>query len=134
MGVVRISVSLDQDMMRRMEDFMATRSMTNRSSLVMAALESYLSEHIAIEGVKGDLYGAVAVFYETQEHEAEHAVTESQHDFLDIVVGAFHIHVSRDRCLELIVVKGPASRVRELIERLSKARGVLGVKPVVYKL
>ncbi len=134
MGVVRISVSLDQDMVRRMEDFMAARGITNRSSLVMAALESYLSEHVAVEGAEGSLYGAVAVFYETHEHEAEHAVTESQHGFLDIVVGAFHIHVSRDRCLELIVVKGPASRVRKLIERLSKARGVLGVKPVVYKL
>lgn len=36
-----------------------------------------------------------------------------------------HLHLSEDRCLEVIVVKGNMEEIKKLMDRISAVRGVL---------
>lgn len=63
----------------------------------------------------------------------EEGITEAQHKYLDVIMGTFHIHVSEDECMELIIVKGRAEEIRKIIEDLLPLRGVISVKPILHE-
>ena len=55
---------------------------------------------------------------------AKEWLTGIQHDFGKIIAFTQHIHLDHDNCLELIIVRGEAGQIRELVARLNSAKGV----------
>ena len=51
-------------------------------------------------------------------------LTELQHLHLDRVVTTTHVHLDARRCLEVILLRGPAKIVRELADSLIGTKGV----------
>ncbi|MEM4196388.1 MAG: nickel-responsive regulator 1, partial [Methanothermobacter sp.] len=43
-------------------------------------------------------------------------VTEIKHDYEDIISTQIHSHLKDGKCLELFIIEGESSRVRELTE------------------
>jgi CopG family nickel-responsive transcriptional regulator len=62
------------------------------------------------------------------EHAEPHAdllrSTEIEHIYKDIIVSTLHVHLEDDRCMEIIAVKGPAHRIKELYDALNALKGV----------
>ncbi len=62
------------------------------------------------------------------EHAEPHAdllrSNEIEHMYKDIIVSTLHVHLEDDRCLEVIAVKGPAHRIKELYDALNALKGV----------
>jgi len=62
------------------------------------------------------------------EHAESHAdllrSNEIEHFYKDIIVSTLHVHLEDDRCLEIIAVKGPAHRIKELYDTLNALKGV----------
>ncbi|MFX1343719.1 MAG: CopG family ribbon-helix-helix protein [Promethearchaeota archaeon] len=50
-----------------------------------------------------------------------------QHHFFDIIISTMHVHLEYDKCLEIIAVSGPYSRVKILKERLQKLKSIISV-------
>ena len=48
----------------------------------------------------------------------------AQHRSYAEIVSALHVHMDADHCLEVLVVRGPARRLRALADRLIATRGV----------
>jgi len=55
---------------------------------------------------------------------ASDRLTRMQHDHLDGTVSATHVHLDHGNCLEVIVLRGEAARVRAIGHKLAGARGV----------
>ena len=51
-------------------------------------------------------------------------LTDLQHHHLDRVVTTTHVHLDENRCLEVILLRGPARRIRDLADDLIGTKGV----------
>jgi CopG family nickel-responsive transcriptional regulator len=51
-----------------------------------------------------------------------------QHEFKDLITSSMHVHLTKDKCLEIVAVKGSVQQVRSLMQKLMAKRGVRQVK------
>ena len=124
--VARFSVSVDPQVLK---DFDGTISDLgyNRSTAIEIAMRDYLSEHKWGQE-EGNLAGAITLFYDHHIRGLSEALTESQHGYSEIISSTTHVHLDHDNCLEIIAVKGKASRIKGLYEEVSAVRGVKQIK------
>jgi CopG family nickel-responsive transcriptional regulator len=47
-----------------------------------------------------------------------------QHDHHDLIVSAMHVHLTAHDCLEVLVIRGRASQVRDIADTLLGTKGV----------
>jgi CopG family nickel-responsive transcriptional regulator len=56
-----------------------------------------------------------------------------QHEYYELILSSQHFHLSHDTCLEIIAVKGKASTLTELSEKLISIKGVKHGKLIMSK-
>ena len=53
--------------------------------------------------------------------------TDIQHHFFDIIISTMHVHLEYEKCLEIIVVSGPYTRVKKLKDDLQKLKSKISI-------
>jgi len=122
MSVVRFSVSLGQDVMQKLDDYVRDNKLPNRSQAIRSLVEQYSVEHKWICG--NEVAGAIVIVYDHHKRNIDHELNEVQHDFHDLILCSQHIHLSHETCLETIMVKGEASELTALADRIISIKGI----------
>jgi CopG family nickel-responsive transcriptional regulator len=71
-----------------------------------------------------EVVGVVTLVYDHHQANLQDRLTEAQHDFYHLITSSTHVHMDHHNCLEVTIVKGQASKVRELAEQMIALRGV----------
>ena len=122
-GLARIGIAIDAGLLHRFDAWLSTRGGGNRSEAVRDLIRDRL---IAAEiDDRADVVAAVSIVYDHHHRALARRLTGLQHEHGDHVVSALHVHLEHDRCLEVIVVHGPAADVRRFADRLIGEKGVL---------
>jgi len=121
----RVSVILPDEVYQLLEEAARRTGITNRSRLISDAVVGYYSSSVDREGFYA---GALVVFYDHSRGETAYAVVDAQHGFADVIRSNVHMHVSEERCVEVLAVAGRGERVLELIASLRKVSGVISVQ------
>ena len=51
-------------------------------------------------------------------------VWQDHHECLDEIVSSVHVHMDEHNCLEVVIVRGKAGRIKEIADRLLSLKGV----------
>ena len=78
--------------------------------------------------MEGDRIGIIAVIYDHHSIGVMEDLTNVQHEYSQHINAVMHVHMTETQCLEVIVVKGDVSYIRELTEKIMSLRGVEHVK------
>ena len=62
--------------------------------------------------------------YDHHQRELEEKLTDYQHQFLDAIVSALHVHLDAHLCLEVLILRGKAGKVKRIADRLIATKGV----------
>lgn len=127
-GITRIGVSLPKSLLDEFDRIISTRGYSSRSEAIRDAIRNYISEYKWLESEKGEVVGVMVVVYDHNVRGVSDTIIDLQHEFNDVVTSSTHIHLNKDQCLELILVKGKMSDIKGLVDKLSATRGVLNVK------
>ncbi len=121
--LVRFGVSMDARLLEMLDGLVERRGYANRSEAVRDLVRS---EHVrdVWETGRRSVVGTLTLVYDHHVPDIGDRLTSLQHDEGDLVHSTMHVHLSHNMCLEVIVLKGRASRVRKLADRLIAARGV----------
>ncbi len=125
-GVSRISVSLPSELLEEFDEFISLLDM-DRSKAVQIAMRNFLTEYKAFSH-SGDSAGVISVMYDHDVRGLEESITDIQHEYNDIVVATVHAHLTRSDCMEVVIVKGKAEKIKEFSEKLMSNRGVKQLK------
>ncbi|MFP4632009.1 MAG: CopG family ribbon-helix-helix protein [Halobacteriota archaeon] len=123
-----ISVSVDDDLLDDIDDYVERHGYSGRSELVREATRNLMGElqDTGLETRK--LVATVTAIYDFDEdHAAEHKMTEMRHDYESQVKGNVHSHIGDDHCMELFVLEGDLDTVREFVAGLRTTPGVLSI-------
>ena len=122
-GATRLSLSLPNGLAGELDQLVAAKGAASRSALVADLVREAVVEHRSRRG-KQEIAGAITLVYDHHARNLQAKLTELQHDAEGLIVSVMHVHLSHHDCLEVLVVRGPADRVRELADRLAAVRGV----------
>ena len=121
-NLARISISLDEDLLRRFDGFVESEGYPTRSEAVKDLIHQRLVKQ---EWVKGEtVAGVFSMVYDHHRRSFLGKVTEIQHDFEHVIASSLHVHLDHDNCLEVIVMRGKPGEIRELVTRLQSLKGI----------
>jgi CopG family nickel-responsive transcriptional regulator len=122
-NIVRFGVSLAAELLAEFDAVIGRKGYASRSEAIRDLLRDYLAEEASRRG-SARAVGTVTLVYDHHVAELQEKLTKIQHHETDLVVSSLHVHLDRHRCLEVLVVRGRAAKIRALADRLIGARGV----------
>ncbi len=130
--VARTGISIPENLLKDLDLFVRSTSYSNRSEAIRDAVKSLIHEHRTLMVGEGERFGAVMALFDLHEKGASDLLHRVQHEYSDVVNTVTHVHlVDLRNCLELLVVRGKAERVNELINHLVGSKGVKDIKSIM---
>ena len=121
--LIRFGVSLPSDLLSHFDRLIKNKGYSNRSEAVRDLMRETLVKR-EWEAANREVAGAITLVYDHHQRELVNHLTEIQHEFHRIIISGQHIHLDHDNCLEVIVMKGRASQVSGLAQKLRAVKGV----------
>jgi CopG family nickel-responsive transcriptional regulator len=120
--LVRVSMSLESSLLESFDQFLHDEGYPTRSEAIKALMRNSLTERA---WTKDELVaGSITLVYDHHRRGIVKQLMDVQHDYGSIIVSTQHVHLDHSHCLEIVVVKGKASRIRELVSMLKSTKGV----------
>lgn len=126
--MMRISMSLPKKLLGEFDEVLKDRGYQSRSKGIRDALKDYIVRYQWMNEMEGERIGVIAVIYNHHYTGVMENLTDVQHDFRNNISSSMHVHMTDKYCLEVIVVKGDVSEIRDLTERMMRLKGVEHVR------
>jgi CopG family nickel-responsive transcriptional regulator len=133
-GVLRLSVSLPPTLVRDFDEAWKRMGYENRSKAAHDAFRSFISEYKWARKEAGEIAGTIALLYYLDKPGLLNQIVEAQHKFENVVTSSMHVHLTKDKCLEVIAVRGKANDIRSLSQELMTKKGVKQLKFIALAL
>lgn len=121
--VHRITITLDDELMDAVDGFAASGGHGSRSEAMRDLVRAGLLQQDAGEG-DADCVAALVYVYDHEARQLARRLTESFHAHHGMTVSTMHVHLNHRDCVELTVLRGPATQVRALGRHVMAERGV----------
>jgi CopG family transcriptional regulator, nickel-responsive regulator len=131
MSVSRFGVSLDEEILKALDKFVVDNNYPNRSQAIRALIEKNLVEKKW--QCNNIVAGAIVLLYDHHKGDISTKSNDIQHEYFDIILSSQHFHLSHENCLEIIAIKGEASRLTELSDKLISIKGLIHGKLVMSR-
>lgn len=123
-SLARLSMSLPGDLFRQLDMMVEERGLPSRSQLIAELIRHALAEHEAFTRPEETLAGTITMVYRGDRGRVRHQLAQTQADYLKEVISSQHVFLEDDQSLEVLLVQGPASRLKDLCDALRRVRGV----------
>jgi Predicted transcriptional regulators containing the CopG/Arc/MetJ DNA-binding domain and a metal-binding domain len=123
-NLARLSMSLPAELLRQLDAMVEERGLPSRSQLIAELIRHALAEHEAFARPEGMLAGTVTIVYRGDRAGVRQQLANTQADYLKEVISSQHVFLEGDQSLEVLLVQGPAMRLKDLCDALRGIRGV----------
>jgi Predicted transcriptional regulators containing the CopG/Arc/MetJ DNA-binding domain and a metal-binding domain len=120
---IRFGISLDEQLLEQFDTLCIKRGSPNRSEAIRDLIRAALVEE-RWEQEKSVVAGTLTMVFDHHKSDLAQRLTEEQHEFHDLIITTLHVHLDHDNCLEVLVLKGEARRLRTLADKLLSIKGV----------
>lgn len=121
--VKRFSISLEEELLELFDNQISENGYTNRSEAIRDLIREHMIQEEWTDGDK-ETAGVVIIVYDHHQMELSQKLADHQHKDFQCVVSTLHIHQDEHNCLEVIVLRGIARRIKRLADSLISMRGV----------
>ena len=119
----RIGVAINEDLLAKFDQLIEQRGYSNRSEAFRDLIRNELV-HEVWQSSDAEVFGVVTLVYNHHVRLLTEKLTEMQHKFHSSILSSLHVHLDHDNCLEVILVRGKVSAVKELANGLIATKGV----------
>ncbi|MBU6998311.1 MAG: nickel-responsive transcriptional regulator NikR [Theionarchaea archaeon] len=127
--VVRFGVSMPVALLERFDRIIRMKGYTNRSEAIRDMIRDAIVEHEWMENK--EVVGTITIVYDHHKKGVMEKLTDLQHTHHEGIASSTHIHLDHENCLEVIVVRGKPTEIKELADNMIALRGVKHGKLVV---
>ena len=122
MAVKRFGVSLEESLLKNLDNFVVKHRFPNRSQ----AIRFLINQHVVEEKWKEDenVAGALVLIYDHHKRDLQKQMTSLQHDYHCLILSSQHVHLDHHNCLETIALKGKAGKLLKLTDKLKAIKGI----------
>ncbi|WP_454726754.1 MULTISPECIES: nickel-responsive transcriptional regulator NikR [Cupriavidus] len=120
----RFTISLDDALAIEFDRLIVEHGYDNRSEAVRDILRRHLDRWRESVDSDGPCVANLSYVYNHHERDLAERLALIQHDRHDLTVSTMHAHLDHERCIETVILRGPASAVRSLANAITSERGV----------
>ena len=120
--LVRTGLSLERELLTRFDRLIARRGYQNRSKAIRDVIRDRIVEDETSENKI--VAGTLTMIYDHHRPNLAEKLIKVQHHAGSKVLAATHVHLSRDYCLEVVIMKGRSGDLRRLGDQILSLRGV----------
>ena len=131
MSLVRFGVGLEEDILKALDNFVVENNLPNRSQAIRHLVEKHTVEKKW--QCNNMVAGAIVMLYDHHKGDVTTKSNDIQHEYFDLILSSQHFHLNHDNCLEIVAVKGTASRLTELSDKLIGIKGIIHGKLVMSR-
>ena len=120
---IRFGISIDERLLKRFDSLIDEKGYINRSEAIRDLIRNALvEEEWARENQ--EMVGTVSLVYDHHTRDLADKLTEHQHSHHKEIISALHVHLDAHHCMEVVVIKGKAKKIKKLAEELIGTKGV----------
>jgi len=119
----RIGVSIDSDLLRRFDSFIAGKGYENRSEAFRDLIRKHLVEK-AVIAANALVVGTVTLIYDHHIRLLPEKLADLQHERHELIISTLHAHLDYENCLEVVLLRGKSKDVQKLADQLISTKGV----------
>ena len=120
--LIRFGVSISSELLESFDKLIESKGYVNRSEAIRDLIRDYLVEHEWEEDL--ETIGAVTIVYDHHASDLSELLTSIQHEYYTMIISSMHIHIDHHNCLEITVIKGKGSKVKDIADKLISTKGV----------
>lgn len=123
-SLARLSMSLPAELFRQLDVMVDERGLPSRSQLIAELIRHAIADHEALTRPEAMLAGTVTLVFRGDRGRVRQQLAQTQADYLKEVISSQHVFLEDDQSLEVLLVQGPAIRLKALCDALRGIRGV----------
>lgn len=122
MPVSRFGVSLDEELLKALDEYVKENNFANRSQAIRFLVEKNLVE----KKWKCDnlVAGAITLVYNLSKKEIRNRIQDIEAENTEVILSSQIFHLNAENCLEIVAVKGPSFKLTELADQLIGIKGI----------
>jgi CopG family transcriptional regulator, nickel-responsive regulator len=122
-SLTRFGVSMENDLLKKFDHLIEKKGYSNRSEAIRDLVrEKFVEENVTDENQI--VFGILTTVYDHHQRELDEKLTEFQHDNYKSIISTTHIHLNHHDCLEVIILKDKASKIKKISDKLISFKGV----------
>lgn len=121
--LVRFGVAMERGLLERFDERIARKGYENRSEALRDLIRADLLRDAWDRGGEG--VATITLVYDASVRDMAERLRSIEREATSQVISSLHVNLGKDRCLEVIVARGSAARLRALADRILGLRGVL---------
>ena len=120
----RFTISLEAELAEQFDRYIEAKGYVNRSEAIRDLIRERLVSETLSTRDSGHCVAALTYVFNHHELDLAMRLMDIQHDHHDLTLASQHVHLDHDNCLETIAVKGHASRLKLLADKLIAIKGI----------
>jgi len=120
----RITITLDDDLMEKLDTLIAERGYQNRSEAIRDLTRAGMQQAAQEQGKSGDCVAALVYVYDHAQRDLSRRLVDTYHHHHDLSLATLHVHLDDDNCMEVTALRGTGSEVQHFADHIIAERGV----------
>lgn len=121
-NIKRFSVSVEDDILKLVDDQVRKGRYPNRSDALRAMIRAQTASHAVQE--HGEILAQIGIIYDHHKRNLVNQILHAQHDTPASILGAQHFHLDHHHCVESILARGKVRDLERLHKTLQSLRGI----------
>ena len=121
--IVRFSVSIEGDLLDEFDRYCKEHHFATRSEAIRQIFRETLTAE-AWESDNEETAATLTIVYDHHRTNLADSLLHLQHEHTDLVVATTHVHLDHHTCLEVIILRGKAGKLRQIASQLKGLKGI----------
>mgnify|MGYP000615539469 CR=1 FL=1 len=120
----RFGISLPGELLEKFDKKIDEEMYSNRSEAIRDLIRESLVEDKWEDVAEQEVVGTLTLVYDHEKRGISDKLTDLQHEDHANVISSMHVHLDEHNCMETLVLRGSAKKVKEVSDRLISTKGV----------
>jgi CopG family transcriptional regulator, nickel-responsive regulator len=121
--LARTTLAIDSKLLKDFDGWMARRGYSNRPEAVRDLIREALTQEEWADP-KAEAVAVLSIIYDHDSRTLSKDLTSVQHEEFHSIICSQHVHLDHHKCLEVILLRGTAQRLRNVANAIISMRGV----------
>lgn len=122
MTVSRFGISIEQELLEALDDYVKENNFSNRSQAIRQLISRNIVEHKWM--CNNYVAGSITLIYDPHKREILNQITSIEEEFYTEIMSSQRFMLEKNKCLEIIAVKGIAKQLTSLSDKLITIKGI----------